>query len=864
MPTYTIQPTFSGGEFSPSLYSRIDIQKYATALRKAKNAIVHPQGGVSNRPGTKFLGEVKFPLKKTRIIPFEISLTNTFCIEAGEYYFRFWKNEGLILNSGTPYEVITPYSESELAEIKFVQSNDVLFIVHPNHKPAKLTHFSDTTWSLEELELINGPFMSNKDLRIPLITWSNPAIGGTVGVNFYQDVLQSTMAGSLIRLNYSIPAASYQSTLDKNNFYTLESVCEYETKVTLAGTWTGTVTVEKSTDSGVSWSTAGSHTGNVTNQSYTVTASAQGSSTNRFRLKITLSAGTVNYTMNGDASIWDGSSYSLTLSTRIVTGSFSSTNMASPSIWVKGKWRIYTKGTWGGEIAVEKSKDHGVTWEQVRLFSSDGTTTTTATNVDADGAIDSLCLVRVRATKTLTGSINLDLSRDSFELQSVVKLTSVSNARTGFGTVVSPLMVGTPTNWQEGSFSEFRGYPKTIIFHQDRLCFGATRSEPQTTWCSQTGDYTNFGTSSTLKDTDAITLNLPSRKTNEIKNMVGLKDIISFTSASEWRLGASGEVLTPTSATQSLQENIGSNSSDPVLVGNRAVFISPMGTVVRDIGYDYSVDGFVGGNLSIFSTHLFSNFSIGEMAYQQEPDSIVWAIRSDGKLLSLTYMREQQVQAWTWHETDGLFESTCSLPGDGQNDVYFVVKRGSKRFIEKMGKRLISSNPADAFFVDAGLTYNGSPTSTISGLGHLEGKTVSVLADGYVLPRKVVSSGSISLGASYSKVHVGLPYETDIETLNIEISVQDGISYGRSLRVAEARISFLDSRGGYIGGNEDSLDELIQLSGTDLGSPLSYYTGEFAQAINSNYEEGGRILFRQSDPLPMTILAIMPKVVFGG
>lgn len=862
MPSYTIQPTFSGGEFSPSLYSRIDIQKYGTALRKAKNAIVHPQGGVSNRPGMKFLGETKFTAKKSRVIPFEISLTNSFAIEAGDFYFRFWKNDGLILLTGSPYEVTTPYGENDLVDLKFIQSNDILFLVHPNYKPRKLIHYSDTDWALEEMELSNGPFMSTKNLSTPLLLWTNPSANSTANIVFYQPTLSASMVGSLIKLNYTIPSTSFQSSLDASNFYTLESVAETDMRLTLSGTWAGTVVVERSVDSGNSWVTATSYTGNTTNTAHTVTASSPGSTTNRFRLKITLSSGTVNYTMNGDASIWGTSSYVLTLSLRNVTGSFSNTNTASPSIWVKGKWRLYTKGTWDGEIAVEKSTDHGSSWSMVRAYSS---TTSSSINVDGSGEVDELCLVRVRLTRALSsGPINLDLSRDAFELDAIVKLNSVTNDRTGLCTIVKGTMVATPTKWQEGSFSELRGYPKTIIFHQDRLCFGSTKSEPQATWCSQTGDYGNFGTSSSLKDTDSISLNLPSRKTNDIKNMVALKDIITFTSASEWKLGASGDVLTPTSATQSLQENIGSNSCVPVLVGNRAIFVSPMGTVVRDIGYDYSVDGFVGGNLSIFSTHLFADYSIIEMAYQQEPDSIVWAIRNDGKLLSLTYMREQQVQAWTWHETDGLFESICTLPGDGQNDIYFIVNRDGKRYMEKMGKRLTSSDPVDAFFVDSGLSYSGTPISSVSGLGHLEGKTVSVLADGYVLPQKIVSSGSISLGASYSKIHVGLPYESDIETLNIEIQVQDGISYGRALRVAEARISFLKSRGGYIGGSEDHLDELVQLSGADLGSPLEYFTGEFSQTIDSSYDEGGRIFFRQSDPLPMTILAIMPKVVFGG
>lgn len=878
MPQYLIQPSFSGGEFSPSLYSRIDIQKYGTALKKAKNAIVHPQGGVSNRPGLKFVGESKTPAKKCRIIPFEVSLTTSFIIEVGEYYFRFYRDDGLILLLGVPFEIAHPYTEAELVNLKYVQSNDVLFLVHPNHKPKKLTHYTDTSWTIEDMALVNGPFKSDKDsTNIPSITGNTGAVNDPFGNNFIigasatvtypGTILNSLQVGGLLKFNYSAGAASIQSNLSATKFYSKDALCETQSKLTLTGTWSGSVVLEESTDSGNTWATIATYTGNTTATVRTAAiAGAQGSTSNRHRLKMALISGSVSYKLDGDVSLWDAgtSTYVLTFAAQMAEGTFTfSTTLFSTALPCLGSWRLFSSGTWAGEICVEKSFDNGISWERVRTYSS---TVSTATNVDATGKIDTLGIVRIRLTRPLdSGTINLDFSVDAFEGDGIVSIDSVTHAgRTATVTVVKAFPIGAPITWQEGSFSNYRGYPQTIIFFQDRIVFGGTRSEPQTSWCSQTGDYLNFGVSSELKDTDAITLNLPSRKTNEIKNLVGLKEIIVFTSSSEWKIGASGAVLTPTTATQNLQENIGSSFCDPVLIGNRAIFVSPMGTVVRDIGYDYSVDGFVGGNLSLFATHLFAEYSILEMSYQQEPDSLVWAIRSDGKLLSLTYMREQQVTAWTWHETDGLFESVCSIPGDGQNDVYFVVNRSNKRYIEKMGKRLPSALAEDCFFVDSGLTYSGAATSTISGLAHLNGKTVSVLADGYVLPPKVVSAGAISLGASYSKVHVGLPYETDIETLNIEISVQDGVSFGRSMRVSEARISFLNSRGGTIGGSESFLEEIVQNQGSNLGDPIALFSGEFSQAINTSYDEGGRIFFRQSDPLPMTILAIMPKVVFGG
>jgi hypothetical protein len=288
-----------------------------------------------------------------------------------------------------------------------------------------------------------------------------------------------------------------------------------------------------------------------------------------------------------------------------------------------------------------------------------------------------------------------------------------------------------------------------------------------------------------------------------------------------------------------------------------------MGSVVRDYGYDFSSDSFTGSDLSIFSTHLFKGYSIIEMAFQQEPDSIVWCVRSDGKALTMTYMKEQDVTAWSWIETDGLFEGVCSVPGTSQNDVYFVVNRDGKRFIERMTQRLPIATTEEAFFLDAALTYRGTTTTTISGLDHLEGRTVTALCNGRVITGLVVTSGDIVLPISSTIVHIGLPYTADFQTLDIQVPMQDGTGYGRLVKVAETRFTFLNSLGGYIGPDEDSLDEIIDLAPSVLSDAKELFTGEYRQSMASGYEAGGTIFFRQPDPLPVTILSVMPKTVGG-
>lgn len=800
MPVHTIQPSFSGGEFAPSLYSRVDLQKYATGLKRAKNMIVHPHGGLSNRPGLRYISKAKYPDKKCRLVPFEFSLDQAYNIEFGEHYCRFYANEGIVIAESPPswngainyevddyvtyaglkyrcdsnninrrpdmnsiwirqdcYEIASPYSEADIADLKFTQSADILYVVHPNHPPMELTRYAHDLWELSQFVFKDGPFMISNIDETKKITPAFP-----VG----------------------------------------------ETYMTLTASGFGPFSED--------------HLGAL------------------FRIK---------HEVEGLSE----------------TGAFSA-NGTTAGIWCQGTWRIISHGTWDGKITVQKSLDAGTTWTELRSFTSkiDGTGKGDF-NVNTFGNEDDLCKIRISYAHN-SGSCNVDLSCDPFTQTSVMNISQwISSTVVHAKKVNWAGVIAASSDWAEGSWSKLRGYPSSLVFYQDRLVFAKTKSEPQTIWMSQTGDYSNFARSTPLVDSDGVSINLPSRKLNGIKNLIALGEILALTSATEWSVGPSGGgSITPTSIETKCQGYRGCSGVDPVIIGNRAVFVQPMGSVLRDLGYDYSVNGFSGDDLSVFANHLFESHKIVEMAYQQEPDSLVWCIRDDGVMLSMTYLREQEILAWTWHETDGDVESICTIPGDGHNVVWLVVNRGGVRFIEMMDKRLKSLDVAEQFFVDCGITYRGEPTSVVTGLAHLEGKTVAILADGNVMAQQVVTSGSITLPSPYSIVHVGLPYESDCATLNIEVSQQDGTMQGRLMKVSQVVVRFLNSLGGWLGPDENSLYEIVQRTNEPLDTAVPLFTGDEKVVLDSSYETGGTIFYRQKDPLPVTILAVMPTVSPGG
>lgn len=434
---------------------------------------------------------------------------------------------------------------------------------------------------------------------------------------------------------------------------------------------------------------------------------------------------------------------------------------------------------------------------------------------------------------------------------------------------ISPVVDDGPKSL-ESVFGSSNNYPGAVGIYEQRMFFGRSNTEPQTVWGSNTGTLSTFTTSSPLKDDDAIIATLFSRQVNEIKHLVPMEALLLFTSGGEWTLrpGSNSDAMSPTSLKFAIQSRNGCSDVPPIVIGNSTIYVQRFGKIVRDAFYTIETDGYTGTNLTVLASHLLEYTSIKEWAYQQSPDSVVWCVLADGSMLSLTYMREHDIWAWAKHDTPGLFHSVCAIEGTNQTDVYAMVKRtidGSDvYYVEVMAERLPEGELTDAFFVDCGISYDGAPATGFSGLDHLEGEEVVVLADGNVVEGLTVTGGAITLTTAASKVHVGLRYTCDLETLDVDFSDQSGSIQGRKKKIGKVTMKLLNSRGLEVGPDLTRLTPVKFREFEGFSEATQLFTGDKQVTIDQRWGSNSQVSIRQKYPLPLTVLAVIPEVVIGG
>jgi len=661
---------FTGGELSPRLDGRNDLAKYNSGCKTLENMIVYPHGSASRRSGTQFVGEVKDSTKKTRLIAFEFSTVQTYVLEFGNQYIRFYKDNGQILSGGSPYEIASPYLEAELFDIKFAQSADTMYICHPNHQPRKLTRTGHTNWTLINDVIINGPFM-----------------------------------------------------------------------------------------------------------------------------------------------------------------------------------------------------DHNVE------------TTTANPSSKTVGSTSTVTFSAVTGINSNQGFLSTDVGRLLHIKDGHIKITSVTSTTVVVGTVITDLNIvnTTTTDFALGSFSDTSGYPSCVTFFEQRLVFAGTTVQPQTLFFSRSADYENFDDKyhETVADDDAIVYTIASNQVNAIRFMTATRTLIIGTAGGEFAVNGAGvgEAITPTNILINKQSNHGAANVDGIAVGNATLFLQRAKRKIRELAFNFDVDGYVAPDLTILAEHITES-GITQMAYQEEPNSIIWCVRADGQLLGFTYQREQQVTAWHRHIIGGAFgsgnavvESVEVLPtDDSEYQVWVIVKRtingATKRYVEYLHDLNFNETDDTSFnYLDSQLAYDGSATTTISGLSHLEGQEVSILANGATHPNKNVSSGAITLDRSATKVKVGLPYTSLLQTMRIDAGSQNGTSQSKTKRIYEITARLYESIGVEIGPDLDNMERIpFRSSANAMNSGVNVFTGDKEIEFRGNYETDGFIVVRQAQPLPLTILSLYPKL----
>ena len=417
--------------------------------------------------------------------------------------------------------------------------------------------------------------------------------------------------------------------------------------------------------------------------------------------------------------------------------------------------------------------------------------------------------------------------------------------------------LASPLTRDKYSFSASADFPSNVAFHEQRLLFAGLQAEPQAIVASNTGDFVSFSYTRPRGLSDAFKFQVDSGVINEVRHVLSMNDLVVMTAGANYRITDNGDGFAFENISSKPQGNRGASKLTPLVVGNTLLYTLPREKSVHALTYSEQSQGYDGLEVSIMAKHMLDGQKIVDWTYQQEPDSIVWSVMSDGTLTSLTYVREHEVSGWCRHNTAGTFEAIASIEEGEQDAVYAVVKRninGSDvRYIERLREREVFE-AKDAFFVDSGKTYSGSATTTITGLGHLEGETVSILADGNVVVQQVVASGQITLPAAASLVHVGLPYVTTIETL------EPPEEFGKRKSVALLRARVYRSRGMWVGPNANQLTELRQRAQEQYGEAIPLFTGLLEITLDPTWEEQGNLYIQQRDPLPLTLIAVIPDV----
>lgn len=936
--TTVSQRTFASGEISPSLYARVNLVKYVTGLRTCKNTLVLRYGGAANRPGTEYICEIADSTENARLIEFIFNNAQTYVLEFGNLYMRVIKDgvlqtstatggaitgitqanpgvltitgHGLSVNDevivrdvvgmeelndrqflvnsvvdpnnitlklkdvgGTVvdttnytayssggtcypvYEIATPYSDSEVFDIDFVQSADVVSLAHPNHSPRELSRTGDTSWSLAESTFAPG---------VAFPTSVSVSSGG---------------AGS-------------------NTFrYKVTAIDEETGEESLPGktATAGTITAITNADPAVVTVTGHPYA----NDEEVLIEGVVGMEELNGRIFIVDNVTANTFELVGE----DSTNY----------GTYSSAGTSTP---------VFTKLTSGATPST--GNPHVISWTKV------------------DNAIEYNIY---KETNGVYGQIG------------VASGTSFNDINIAPNTSFTP-----PTS--RNPFIGTGNYPSTVTYIQQRKAYANTDNNTEKIFLSRTGNFNNFTFSSPTQSDDSITFTLAGRQVNEINHIIDLGKLIILTSGGEWAAtGDEAGIITPTSINAKQYSYNGSGILKPIIIDGSAIYQQARGSIIRDIAYSQDVDGYSGNDLTIFSAHLFDKFTLVDWTYQQIPHSIVWAARSDGVLLGMTFVRNQEVIAWHQHTVGDEVESLTTVPEGNEDSVYMIVSRTidgeTRKYVEKFSSRLIN-DVEDMKFMDAHRTVDGtnttSTTMTLSGgtnwtydedltltasasffvsgdvgnaihlqdpsdgsvirctiksyssatvvtvnphktvpatlrsvavsawgkavtevvgLDHLEGQEVAIFADKFVVASPnnaqydtiTVTNGKVTLDKPYVVIHVGIPYISDIETLDIDTGQGETVATQRK-NIGEVTMFVEESRGIFVGPKPptsdvlDPLEDLYEIkmrNSEGYEDPVALKTDNVEVVIKPEWNSNGRVFIRQVDPVPMTVLAIHPS-----
>lgn len=553
----------------------------------------------------------------------------------------------------------------------------------------------------------------------------------------------------------------------------------------------------------------------------------------------------------------------------------SSANVTSAAMRVIGKWEIFSVGEWTGTLALEQEIAPGV-WETLRTWQSERDY-----NVQTSGQVEVETIMRLKFTGTgftASGSVpapRAQLTAIDPAVKGLVKITGYTSPTVVSVQVMRALHATSPTTrWSEAAFSAARGYPRTACFHDQRLVLGGVASLPLTVWGSLTADLFNF--ERTGLDDGSWTYELAATESSPIAWIFSqARGLIVATEAEEWLMqGGEGKPITPTSIEAMRKTAYGSDPQRVVLAGGAVIYVQSGGYALREYVFDFATQNFVSPDILELADHLPVG-GIRCVAYAKKPVPTLYVVTWGGRLLSCTYRRAEggTMVAWSEHVTDGYFTWVSVLYNEDEaDDVWFVIHRDGAASIERFSPNHLqavkaATAPEILVHLDAAATYYGSPTSTMTGLGHLIGRPVRILADGAEHPPQTVpGDGTLTLEAPASTIIVGLPYESCLQPMPWDVSMEDGPSSGRTVKAGPVSVLFYKSgacqyadspagpwRDVVFRANQDATDSAVPL-----------FSGWRRLTPSAAFRDTIDVTVRTDGPLPLNLLALSPTAEIYG
>ena len=748
----TALTNFTGGQLSDRMEGRPDFQKYFSGCKTLENFIVQPHGSVTRRPGTTFAAEVKTSSLKTRLIPFEFSTEQSYALEFGNEYIRFYKDNGAVLEANKTITGITQANPGVVTSTSHGFSNGdtvvisgVVGMTQVNSKRFKVASVAANTFALQDIDGVN----------VNTTSYTAYTSGGIA--NRVYTLVTTYLTADLFEIKYAQSAdVMYLCHPD----YSVK-------KLSRTGHTSWTITE-------VDFTSGPYIDDNITATTFTMSAHTVGASR--------------------------------TLTASAITGINNNTGFQANDVG-----RLFRFKTGHGEIT----------------------------------AITSTTVVTATVIKDMTSST-------------------------------------ASTDWALGAFSDSNGYPSCVTFYEQRLVFAGTSEQPQTLFFSRSGDYENMDENrgGTVAADDAMIYTIASNQVNVIQSLKATRTLIILTSGGEFTLNSdsTGTAVSPTNINIKKQSNYGASNIDALSVGNATLFVQRAKRKLRELAYNFDTDGYVAPDMTILAEDVTLS-GLDELTYQQEPHSILWGVRGDGVLVGLTYQRSEQVVAWHQHKLGGSFgataygivESVISISGNSYNrsdedQIWVIVKRTvnsvTRRYIEYFTPFQFDSSLTQFQFVDSALSYSGSSTSTLTGLDHLNGETVRVVANGATHPDEVVASGSITLDRTTTAAKAGLAYTSTLQTMRLDVGSQDGTAQGKTKRIFDVTLRFYETVGAKVGPDLSNLEEIpFRSSAALMNDPVPLFTGDKKIEFRGNFETDGYLFVVQDQALPMTLLSLYPRLI---